>query len=168
MATANESRFYASFKETRDKINALSSVLNVLSPPSEASRQLARQRLGDLKVDAVTYLEGNKSKTVLSKIIAAGEVWDTNVKNNAVMNSIVTRVNRYLDEAQVVLGLPEGTIPALTQEEAKKVAPIVEKAKEVKDQVKKEDASGTKISGGMIAMLGAAAVGAWMLLKRKK
>lgn len=168
MATANESRFYASLKETQDAIDKLASVLNVLSPPSEASRQLARQRLGDLKIDAATYLDGNKAKAVIAKLMNASELWDFLKAKNESQNTISKRVLRYLVEVQTILGIPEGQIPAITQEEAKKVAPIVEKAKEVKDQVKREEKSGMKLSGGTIAAVGAGVIGLLWFLKRKK
>lgn len=165
MATANESRFYAALKEAQSVVSALESVLNILTPPSELSRQAARQKLGDLKLDAATYLGGNKSKAVIAKLINATELWDFLKARGESQNTISKRVSRYLVEVQTILGMPENQIPVPTGDEGEAARKIKEAADKVKE---KEEAGGTKVSGGLIAAIGVGALGLLWFLKRRK
>jgi len=165
MASPNESRFLSSLAESQKAVNDLSSVLNMINPPSNTTVQLARQKLGDLKLDAATYLAGNKSKAVILKLINATDNWDSNKAKGESINTIARRVSRYLVEIQTIVGLPENQVPAVGEDEAGRAAQaIAEAGKKAKDKADKE---GIKISGGMIAAVGAGVLGLLWFLKRK-
>lgn len=166
MATANESLFYSRLADAQKAVKALESVLNIVGMgPSEDTVNSARQKLGDLKMDAATYLAGNKSKAVIAKLMSATENWDYNKAKGANINTIARRVSRYLEEVQTIVGLPENQVPAVTGEAGRAAAAVVAAASKVKAGEPQD--GGMKLSGGLMAAVAAGAIGLLWFLKRK-